>query len=460
MDLQLEKADSRVNFRMAATGAPETCANCRFFEAMDMECSLVEGAIGPDCVCTLWTEQMAGMSAQPTAVMPPDESDMGWSEEGKPAPFQLFVAHKFATDDFSQPQWIPFLPTPGKYQHPTYGEINVTKGFNQALVDSVTSHIYQDNIPLDVEHETKLSGAVAWIKDMRLNEDGSADAFVEWTERGKQLLRGGQFKYVSPEWFGNWRDPASGVVHHNVVAGGAITTRPFFKEKVLRALVASETGAHIIKSNEEDISVPDKDPTPTPTPPTPPTPEVKAYTASEVDDKIKTALEAAATTFNEKISGMTTELEAAKTLAASEKTAREETAAALLSIQKDNRHARFVETVSGRGGAGDGAPWAGDADKHVEFLEKLADQFGGDSDVITNYMEQQKAIAAQLKESDAFRELGSSGRVVSDPEKQLDALAKARAKADPTGKMTEAQAYAEVMETAEGKKLYERSQQV
>jgi hypothetical protein len=442
--LRLEKADSRVSYR-AASGSDKPCSSCRFYNSNDLSCSVVEGAIDPTWACDLWTEQMAG-NALPAASID-DEVGLDWSEVEESSPFQVFVAHAFATDDYSSPQWIPFLPTPGKYQHPTYGEINITKDFNTALVASVRDRIYQDNIPLDVEHETKLSGAVAWIKDMRVNANGSADAYVEWTDRGRALLKGGQFKYISPEWFSRWRDPASGKVHLNVIAGGAITTRPFFKEKVLRALVASETGAQIIESDKEDISVPDPTPTLTPTPP-------ESYTAAEVDEKIKSAQEEAAASFKEQMAGMATQLEAAEALAASEKTARETLATQLSEIQKANRHNKFVELVAGRGGSNDGAPWAGDAEKHVAFLEKLAEQFGEDNEVVVTYTEQQTAIAQQLAQSDAFKELGSSARAVSDPEKQLDALTKSHQAANPNLSFSEAQAA--VLKTAEGVRLYEQ----
>ena len=515
-ELLLEKADERVRYRAASEGE-DACGTCRFYDAADLECSLVEGSIDSARTCNLWTKQMSvASSTLPTAVSPPEPSDTeeydsehgyGWSETEANELFQVFVAHTFAADDFSGPQWIPFLPTPGKYQHPTYGEINITPSFNAQLVASVKDHVYQENIPLDVEHETKLSGAVAWLKDMRLNDDGSADAYVEWTDRGKQLLKGGQFKYVSPEWFGSWRDPASGIVHRNVVAGGAITTRPFFKDKVLRALVASEQGAEMLvapatatsptekesftdmakqtkcsecgasfaeptstcpkcgaKFAEETtpvVTITNTPPTPTAsteTGPTPPTQSIVSrnytpatYSAAEVDEKIK----AATATFAEQQTAMTTELEAAKTLAASEKAARETLATQLSEIQKATRHAKFIDLVAGRGGGGDGARWAGDSEKHVAFLEKITEQFGEDNEIVTTYIEQQAAIAQQLAESNAFREIGSSGgHVASDPEKKLEEMAKARQSAEP--KLTFSEAYEAVLRTTEGARLYEQ----
>ena len=128
----------------------------------------------------------------------------------------------------------------------------------------------------------------------------------------------------------------------------------------------------------------------------------------------------------------------------------------LTEIQKANRHARFVDLVAGHGGSNDGAPWAGDATKHVEFLEKLAEQFGEDNEIVTNYSEQQTAIAAQLAQSDAFKEIGTSaGRGPTDPEKKLEEMAKSLQKAEPNLSFSEA--YDKVLRTPEGVRLYEQA---
>ncbi len=442
------------------------------------------------------------------------EHGYGWSEE----PFRVFMAAPAAyadgQGDFTKPQWIPFLPKPGTYAHQRYGDVVITTASNAGFVDSVKNHVYQKSIPLDAEHQTKLSGAVGWVSDMRLNSDGSADAFVEWTDRGRVLLAGGQFKYVSAELYDEWPDPATGVVYQNVVVGGAITTRPFFKDKALRALVASETGievqaavfrdfppeqraamakagtampdgsypipdadaltraiqaygrspdeatkAHIKKRaaalgkidvlpkdwNEKEITVPELQ-------------EPKTYTTDEVDSKIKEAVEAAQVatqkTFTEQIAAQTTELEAAKALALTEKGAREALATELVSIKNAERHRRFTDMVAGHGGSGDGAAWAGDQGAQVVMLEKLADQFTEDGEVFKSFVEQQGAIAVQLKESNLFREYGTSAQpLAGSPEDKLEAMAQAVMKANP-GK-SHAKAYAEVMDTPEGAKLYQ-----
>ncbi len=78
------------------------------------------------------------------------------------------------------------------------------------------------------------------------------------------------------------------------------------------------------------------------------------------------------------------------------------------SMERDARHKRFTDLVAGRGGANDGQPWFGDPGKHVALLETLADVAGEDGDEVKQYIEQQQGIAAQLKSSNLFTEIGSS----------------------------------------------------
>lgn len=456
IEVLLEKTD--VNYRMAAAGATELCGNCRFFDADCLECNLVEGTISSACVCNLWKAQI------------PDMSALGPNGYREPT-YQVFVeaARVFTAGDFSKPGWIPFLPKPGRYQHAAYGEIIITPGSNQELVDSVKNHVYQEHIPIDAEHETKLSGAVAWLTDMRMNADGSADAFVEFTDRGQALLSAGAYKYVSPEFWPEWRDPASGVIHRNIVAGGAITTRPFFKERVLRALVASESGVEWLKSDKED-KVPDDpkttaageppkvdpkeesktDPAKEPvkaaeTKTEPPKAEApKTFTEDQLKEQVAAAVAKAKTetaeTYSDQLKVVADEAKAST--------------AALAVMQKTDRQRRFTDLVAGKGGENDGGPWVGDPTKHVAHLEALSEKFGETDPVFIGYVEQQSGIAAQVKDSDLFKELGTSAApaTAGDPDSKLDAIAKGIMAKDPA--KTYAQAYNEGLSTPEGQKIY------
>ena len=138
------------------------------------------------------------------------------------------------------PEWAPFLPKAGVYGHPTHGALDFSPETYTRIIDNFKSGRYQDRIPVNAEHDPKASGAVGWVTDMRLNDDTSIDARVEWNDRGKALIQGDRFRYVSAELLKTWSDPVSGEAFRDVATGLAICTNPYFKESVLRPLAASD----------------------------------------------------------------------------------------------------------------------------------------------------------------------------------------------------------------------------
>lgn len=177
-----------------------------------------------------------------------------YSEDDPADAVRLFYELSFA----DAPEYINVLPVPGTYKHPAYGSIKITKERNANFVDNFNAGIYQEKVPIDAEHQTKLSGAVGWMTELRQNTDGSVDAKVEWTDRGTKAIEDESFKYFSPEWYDTWLDPINNKTYKDVLIGGALTTRPFFKEKALKPLVASElrSGEGWQDANKEFKDVP------------------------------------------------------------------------------------------------------------------------------------------------------------------------------------------------------------
>lgn len=173
------------------------------------------------------------------------------SQTGKSKEYCLFNE---LPQDFSEaPARIPLLPKPGTYKHEKYGDVKITKERNQRFCDNINNAVYQSNLPIDSEHELDLSGAFGYIKAAELNGDGSVDATdVEWNDRGKKAFDENRFKYFSPKWWDSWTDPMTEQKFKDVVIGGALTTRPFFKEKALRPLIAREHS--IVTTNGQTFS--------------------------------------------------------------------------------------------------------------------------------------------------------------------------------------------------------------
>ena len=161
-----------------------------------------------------------------------------------------------ATWNFGEvPKWFQVIPGPGSWKHPAYGEIKVTEDDLDEFAENFRKEVYQEHIPIDAEHETKMSGACGYFKKVKVGgPDGEPGlwAQADWTARGEKLLKEERYKYFSPEWYDEWADPATGKKYKNVLVGGALTTRPFFKDASLQPLVASEGFLWTVREEESD----------------------------------------------------------------------------------------------------------------------------------------------------------------------------------------------------------------
>lgn len=311
--------------------------------------------------------------------------------------WRLFNEHEFA----EPPDWVPCLPKPGAFKHPSYGEISVTPDRNQRFVQNFKAGVYQSKLPVDAEHQLKTSGAVGWIADMRLNEDGSADARVEWTDRGQSLIRADRYKYVSPEWYDKWTAPDTGNEYSDVLIGLALTTRPFFKEKALRPLVASERGLYTtdeqvsnlttviylnqfsvvqgeVENMAENTNAKEQ-------------PQVTAVQFTELQQKFSELEQRFADAEAKRSEAVATAQQYRESL----DKANERVAALEASAQRK----RFGELATG---------WFGKPDENVNMLVKLAEAFGENSAEFATYATNQRAIAEQMKQSKLFEEIGSN----------------------------------------------------
>jgi phage I-like protein len=317
---------------------------------------------------------------------------------------RLFMEQNFA----EPPEWINYLPKPGTYESPHYGTITITKERNQNFVDNFSKAVYQSQLPVDAEHETKLSGACAWLTAMRVNEDGSVDAKPEWTDRGKAFLESDSYKYFSPEWYEKWVDPATQEVYSDVAIGGALTTRPFFKEKALRPLVANERGLFVLDNpqnlNSESVVnlyFTALSPVENSEGVEPNMPDDKVQTGTETVDPQKFAeVQTQLTEAQTKLTAAETELANAKTqLQAAEEKANKADER-ITSLEKDARAKRFSEMSK---------EWVGDNKIHLATLEHFSQIEGGeDSDLFKNYVTTQNAAAEQIKKAGLFTEIGSN----------------------------------------------------
>ena len=295
------------------------------------------------------------------------------------------------------PSTIPVLPRPGKYEHPSYGTIDMTDERLDRFVDNFKRVVYQDRIPIDLEHDTKLSGAAGWITDLVKNSDGSVDARVEWTDMGRTALERDRYLYVSPEWYSQWASPIDGVKHDDVLIGAALTTRPFFKPPALRSLAATEERVEMPEKKEMQVEQ-------SPVVPT---------SFAELENKV-VSLEAA----------KAASAKLAESYAEGLKKANERIAA----MEDAAQTRRFNDEVLGKSDSNN-LRWFGEIESHIRILKSLAAAEGEDSDAFKAYVAQNRAFAEQMQKSNLFHEVGSSntGQSSADPQAKINALATARA---------------------------------
>jgi phage I-like protein len=144
-------------------------------------------------------------------------------------PIQLF---KEGSAFAEVPDEIHVVPT-GKWDHPVYGEMEITSADIAEFVKN-----FKDKVRLDLRitagHDNGMSGgelpAIGWFKELYDRGVNGLYAFVEWTEEGKKLLQDGAFKYFSPEFCEEYSDPETGERRNHVLMGGALTNMPYFKE--------------------------------------------------------------------------------------------------------------------------------------------------------------------------------------------------------------------------------------
>lgn len=119
----------------------------------------------------------------------------------------------------------------GNWEHPQYGKIDITSQDLDGFVKSFNDKVRQVDIAIDQEHQPE-KGAAGWFKELKRVVEGGVDkikAVIDWTPVGQELISGGIFKYFSPEFDFEYEDFETHEMFDNVLLGGALTNRPYFK---------------------------------------------------------------------------------------------------------------------------------------------------------------------------------------------------------------------------------------
>lgn len=125
----------------------------------------------------------------------------------------------------------------GKWNHPAYGEFEVTAKTLQEVKKNFDTNARGIELAVDENHEPNHK-ALAWYKELYQVTENDLFAKLELTQRGADLLNEGAYKYFSPEIVFYKTDDETGKPITNMLVGGAFTNRPFFKS--MQPLMASE----------------------------------------------------------------------------------------------------------------------------------------------------------------------------------------------------------------------------
>jgi cation transport regulator ChaB/phage I-like protein len=148
---------------------------------------------------------------------------------------------------------IQVLPV-GTWKHPAYGDIKITETDVEEFIHNFEDNVRKD-IPITEGHsvgEQELP-AVGWFKQLINKGRDGLWATVEWTKEGMELLKNKLYKYFSPEFYSRYEDPETHKVYKNVLVGGALTNRPYFKG--LTAVILSEMTLRKMKTLEEILKI-------------------------------------------------------------------------------------------------------------------------------------------------------------------------------------------------------------
>jgi len=117
----------------------------------------------------------------------------------------------------------------GKYDHPVYGEINITPERAQQFAQNVKDQVRGQDLDIDYDHKVNGGEAAGWVKDAEVRSNGLW-LFVDWTKKAYDLIKDKAYRYFSPEFNDQWQHPKTGETHKDVLFGGALTNRPFLKD--------------------------------------------------------------------------------------------------------------------------------------------------------------------------------------------------------------------------------------
>lgn len=155
-------------------------------------------------------------------------------------------------DEGARTSWVHAMER-SALKHPLWGMINFTAERLQRFADNVNTKVRGVDIAVDYAHNSG-GEAAGWIKQAEARADGLW-IFVEWTKEAAEKIANKAYRYFSPEFVDEWKDPKTQVAHKDVLLGGGLTNRPFQKGLVPVNLSEFFTGEEEETNEEEEVTL-------------------------------------------------------------------------------------------------------------------------------------------------------------------------------------------------------------
>ncbi len=131
------------------------------------------------------------------------------------------------------PKEIQVIPC-GEWNHPYYGPMKIAPADIAEMKKNFDDGVRLD-LPITAGHDNGMGGgelpAVAWYGELIDKGYEGLWTTVKWNAEGERLLKEHAFKYFSTEFYATYADPQDSTkIYKNVLCGGALTNRPYFKE--------------------------------------------------------------------------------------------------------------------------------------------------------------------------------------------------------------------------------------
>ena len=154
--------------------------------------------------------------------------------------FDEFVALGQTEIDSEGRQWIEVMPTADEAKNGPW-LFTITPDDLEVFAQSIRDN--PGRIPIDYDHDGAAdrggsTRAAGWFTGEAKVEDGKLLAQVQWTPRALEEVSGGEFKFISPEFTFQNKNPKTGLMTKaKQIMAATLTNRPFFRDL---APVASE----------------------------------------------------------------------------------------------------------------------------------------------------------------------------------------------------------------------------